>query len=76
MVIKWRCKTCGALHNGQNALAILLSTAFIPVEVEEPKKEIPETPVRTAQPIGRPKRLQPKVEPEEEYAEEDLTLPE
>jgi len=70
--IKWVCKTCGAIHDGQDALKIVLAGFFTPVEVvekpkEEPKVEAPRKPLFERQ-------FAPLEKPVEEEDPEDLRL--
>lgn len=84
MSIKWKCPNCGALHEQNEALAIMLSKGFMPVEVEEKKEKVRMEDAErrvTALEDRIPRRPQRPVEkrPVEEFAEdeeeeEDLTL--
>ena len=61
------CKTCGAVHEGNDALKILLMSAFTPVEVkEEPKPE--------PRPAPKPVQKSAKVEPDFDEEVEDLRV--
>jgi hypothetical protein len=62
-MIKWMCKTCGSVHEGSDALKILLASAFTPVEVQEKPKEIPK-------PVKPIKKEEPEFEEESEEMED------
>ena len=64
---KYQCSNCGALHDGNAILPIVLAkNGFLPVEVEEKPKELPKEE-------RKPKFLQ---KPKAEEEDEDLRLEE
>ena len=72
MSVKWRCKSCGAMYDNKEALMMVLSNFYVPVEIED-KVEAPTMPRKPAlREIPKPKVQPVEAEEEEEY--EDLKL--
>jgi len=68
MAVRWRCKTCGALLDGNAALGVVLSNFFVPVQVEEKERTEP----RHAPSVSKPSVIRPpKHDEKEDYGEEE-----
>lgn len=63
MTIKWVCKTCGAVHDGNTAMKIVLSGFFAPIEVKEQPRELPK-------PVQKSTLVKPQTKPAE-YADDE-----
>lgn len=70
---KWMCKSCGAVYSDNDAMRIMLSNIFVPVNVEEkqvakekpiPKEEIPEGYIKKE--VSAPRQFVDEEETEED----------